>query len=198
MLHRVQRSPQVMAGLDLAGAQREHQQHRQRRHPAAEHGDGIHGGLVGPVHVLEDEHGRRATPAELLDQLGGERSGCRRLAQRLRHRGGEGLGDVPEGGQRAGRGQVVAQPDQHPRVVPVLLGEPRHESRLADTGLPAHQCHRATTTRRAEQRPIQRRQRLRPFHQFAHPRSSAMGAGSPAAAPPRHVTTCPTDGTPPT
>ena len=51
---------QPVAGRRLAGAERQHQQRRQRGDAPAEHRDRVERRVVGPVHVLEHEHRRDA------------------------------------------------------------------------------------------------------------------------------------------
>ena len=52
----------------LAAAEGQHEQRRQRADPPPEHGDRVERRVVGPVHVLEHEHGRPRRQLELGDQ----------------------------------------------------------------------------------------------------------------------------------
>ena len=93
---------------------REQEQHGERADAAREQGDHVERRLVGPVHVLEHEHGRPRRERELVEQQAMDlvrRSLCgERLLERRRHAAGE-VVDRPE---RPRDREVVAGADEHP------------------------------------------------------------------------------------
>jgi hypothetical protein len=70
-------------------------------------GEGVEGGLVRPVHVLDDDDGRRR--ADLLEQLVEDGVGAARGEGRAQVRT-RGVGEVAEGSHRPRGDEVVARP----------------------------------------------------------------------------------------
>jgi hypothetical protein len=131
----------VVAQLVVAVGQQQHA--GQGRDPPGQVADHVQGGVVGPVHVLDDHH-RRPAGQLLVD---GPEHGVP-TGHRL-HRPGQGApgapGHVPERAQGARRDQVVAGPDEHPGVGRRLPRERPDQARLADPGLAGDEHDRAAT-----------------------------------------------------
>ena len=131
----------VVAQLVVAVGQQQHA--GQRRDAPGEVAEHVQGGVVGPVHVLDDHHRR---PAGQLLVDGAEH----RVPPGARlHRPGQGsagaAGHVPERPERPRRDQVVAGAHEHPGVCRRLPRERPDEARLADPGLTGDEHDRAST-----------------------------------------------------
>ena len=129
------RGVEGMPGGNLAVAEGDDEERRQRADAAAEHGERIERRLVRPVHVLQHENGGVGRKLELLDEQRLDvvrRRPCRERARELRR---DASGEVAERAERPRDRKVVARADEHarPRVEP--LEEPRDERRLADSRL---------------------------------------------------------------
>ena len=129
-----QDDPQPRAEVEVVVAIRGDDQGGRRLDLPREQPQDVEGGLVGPVQVLEHQHGR-CSARELAQQ-------CRRHLVRSRAaRGDLGevatcvFGHVEQRTQGARREQRVARAPQDPRRSPVLVGEPPGERRLARAGL---------------------------------------------------------------
>jgi hypothetical protein len=141
-----------MVVTQLVVAVGQHQHAGQVGDPPGEVADHVEGGVVGPVHVLDDHH--RRPVGELL--VGGTEDRVP-LRRDVHDRVQRSVGDachVSERPERARRHQVVAHPDQHASAIPCLLGERPDQTRLADSGLAVHQHDRTKTpTSLAQHRP---------------------------------------------
>jgi hypothetical protein len=124
----------VVAQLLVAVA--DHQQRRQAVDPPGQVPDDVQGGGVGPVGVLDDDHGRALGEAHLGEQ--GVQEGVAVVAGQPGQAPGV-AGHVPERPQRPRGEQVLARPDQHPGRRPGALGELLEQRGLADPGLPRDQ-----------------------------------------------------------
>ena len=121
----------------LAAAEREHEQRRNRRDPAAEDRDRVECRLVGPVDVLEHEHRRPRRPFQLGDQqaLDLVRRGARVEGGLELDR--DGADEVTDRAERTRDRQVVAGAEEHSRAGVEITCEARDELRLPDPGLAA-------------------------------------------------------------
>jgi hypothetical protein len=132
-----------MRAVELIIAVAGHHQRRHRLHPAGEQPQDVQGRLVGPVHVLENEHARDPR-AQLLGQRRHHRVGHRATRHdRLQLAAGR-LGDLQERPERARREERVAGAPEDPPRLAAPLAEPPQEGRLADPGLAADQQHLPT------------------------------------------------------
>ena len=145
--------PQGVAKLELVVAIGGDDQRRRRVHLAREESQDVEGRLVGPVQVLEDEHGRRAA-RELAQQGGRDLVRVRPTRGHACQLAAGVLGDVEQRTQGARREQRVARPPQDPRRLPVAVREAAHERRLPGAGLAGHE-HHAPARRPADR--VQRR-----------------------------------------
>jgi hypothetical protein len=103
--------------------------------PAYEVAQEIQGGVVGPVHVLDDQHGR---PGELgQDRVERQLRVIRR--ERLLERPRSTAERVPQRLQGWWRQEVVAGADQDPDLGPDRARQLPDQTGLADTGLAGHQ-----------------------------------------------------------
>jgi hypothetical protein len=139
---RAEHPPQRMVVAQLVVAVGEHQHAGQLRDTPGEVADDVQGGVVGPVHVLDDH--QRGPVGELLVHGAEDRVPLRDRRRGLGQRPVAAAGHVPERTQRARRHQVVAHADQHASVRPRVLRERPDQARLADPGLAGDQHHRAT------------------------------------------------------
>jgi hypothetical protein len=131
-------NPERMGAVERVVPVAGHDQGRQRLHPAGQQPQDVQGRLVGPVHVLEDEH-RRAPCAELVRQRRHHLVGHRpTLDHRLELAAGR-LGDAQERPERTRREQRVAGPPEDPPRLAAGFAEPPEERCLADPGLAADQ-----------------------------------------------------------
>ena len=104
---------QRVLATDLVGPVGQEQQRGQVVDPPADVAQQVERGAVGPVHVLDDQHGRPVRVGQLLED------GREHLAEVVRgERGGERPAHVPhrvaQRAERAGRQQVVAGSGEHP------------------------------------------------------------------------------------
>ena len=148
--------PQPLAQVEVVVAIGGDDEGGHRLHLPGQQPQDVEGGLVGPLHVLEHEHGRRA-PRELAQQH--RRHLVRSCVARgdVREVATGVLGHVEQRAQGARREQRVARAPQDPRRSPVLVGEPARERRLAGPGLPGDE-HQAPA-RGADHRVHRRLQR---------------------------------------
>ena len=142
---------QRVAGVDLVVAAGQHEHRADVLDPPRRVAEDVERGVVGPVDVLDHEHGRRLG-GELLEQraehavdrlLVGQRGGERAVAPG---------GGVAQRAERARRHQVVARGEQHARPLGGVAGEGAHQARLADPGLAGHERDRAAARRRVAAR----------------------------------------------
>jgi hypothetical protein len=128
-----------MARRRLSGPERQDEQRGQTSDAAPEHRDRIERRIVGPVDVLEDEHGRSRRQPELGDQqrldVVRRRTGGQRALERRR----DVADQVSNRAERARDREVVAPPEQHLRPAVQVLHEPRHQGRLADPRLSGYE-----------------------------------------------------------
>ena len=155
------------------------QQHRgQVGDPPDQVAQEVQGGLVGPVHVLHDQHGRVPGPVQLVQQRGEERVPVPGVAQRAGQVGTDAAGEVADRAQDARGRQVVALAHEEPRVGRESVAQLAHQAGLADPGLAGDQDH-GTGSRRGEPGGVgQRRQLGLPLE---HP---ALGHASIVRPPP--------------
>ena len=149
----------------------QHQDGGQPLQPAGQVGQHVHGGVVDPVQVLDQEHVRRR-PAQLLDHRRVDPVGAPGPQRGLQLPPGAGRG-VAQWAQRARGDQVVAAAAEHLDPTPGALDELAHQGGLADAGLPGHQHGRSPSTGRPAHRGVQRVQRGVPLQQ--HPPPAADG-----------------------
>ena len=108
-------------------------------HPARQEGERVDGGLVGPVHVLDDEHGGRRVRAPPAARRGPRRVPPRPVPSRRSGRAAR--GQVVEGTQRPrGDAGCRTRPRGPGPTVPCSLGQERlDQGGLADPRLAADQ-----------------------------------------------------------
>lgn len=161
-----QGAPQRMLGPHLVIAVRHHQQRGQPPDPPSQPDEPVERGLVGPVDVLDHDHGPGPLPGtRQLLQEGREdlllgRAGTQPVGQHS-----PGLpADVVKRPQRPRGDQPVAAAPQHPR--PASPGELGDEHGLADARFTGHHRHAATPRALAQQivEEIQRRRTLPQLH----------------------------------
>ena len=129
-----EQAAQRMVADRLVVAVGDEHERRRRAHPAADHAQHVERRLVGPVHVLEHEHGRET---QLVEQRARD---APRVAPRVDVRGQRAadlVGDVGERSERSGRRQVLAGAEPHGHVEPG--GERADQRGLPHAGLAAHQ-----------------------------------------------------------
>ena len=173
--HALQR---VLTG-DLVGPVGQEQQRGQVVDPAADVPQEVEGGAVGPVHVLDGQHGRPVRGGQLLED------GREHLPEVVR---GEGVGERPahvpdrvaQRAERTGRQQVVAGTGEHPPG-PQGAREPAHEARLADTGLAGDEHDRSRSSGGALERSGEQAQLVVAFEQ-ARRHDPIVPAQSPSTA----------------
>ena len=107
-------------------------------------------GVVGPVQVLDDQHGGAGERVQRRAQHVLARAVA---VERLQHRAAEGPGDVAQRAERARRDQRVARAPEHAPLVQ-RLGDRGHERRLADPRLADH-GHDATGVAGLRQRRLE-------------------------------------------
>ena len=130
--------PERMGAVELVVAIGGDRQGRDTLELAPQEAQDVERGLVGPVHVLEDEdRGRPGT--QLLHELCDDVVRARLPLDELCERPADLLGDVDERRERGGREERVARTPENPGR-PVLLGaEAPDEGGLAHAGLPGHE-----------------------------------------------------------
>ena len=154
-----QQPPQRMAAVHLVVAVGQ-QQHRGEVGDAPDQvAQQVQGGLVGPVHVLHDQHGGVPGPVQLVQQRGEERVPVAGVAQRPGQVGTDAAGEVADRAQHARRRQVVAVAHEEPRVGWEVVAQLAHQARLADAGLAGDQDH-GTGSRRSEPGGVGQRRQL--------------------------------------
>ena len=154
---------QRVLAAELVGPVGQEQQRGQVVDPPADVAQQVEGGAVGPVHVLDDQHGRPVRVGQLLED------GREHLAEVVRGEGGgERPADVPhrvaQRAERAGRQQVVAGTGEHPPG-PQGAGERAHEARLADAGLAGDEHDRSRSPGGAVERGVEQPQLAVAFEQ---------------------------------
>ena len=125
--------PQRRAGVVAEG------RHDERGHgadAAADQPQRVERALVGPVDVLEHEHGA-GRGAQLAQQRRDQRGGPGARGDRLEQLAAGGVRDVEQRAERARSLERIAGAPQH--ACARLLGEGAHERGLADARLPADQ-----------------------------------------------------------
>ena len=135
-----ERHPQGVGGREGVVAERDHEQDRQVAEPAAEEAEQVEGRVVGPLHVLDDEH----------DERRGASSSQRRAASKTSLAG------------EAGAHRVEQVPTDRPRDVAQGCERARCEQAVAGTPDPAGVASAppAASTRSASRRaPIGSRSR---------------------------------------
>ena len=122
-----------MESVELVIAVRREHEHRDLADPPSEQAKNIERGLVCPVRVLDDEHGRGR--GERLEQLHGDLMRSRATFDELLEIACQGPGNLGDRPERSRCEERVARPEQHPSVTSVLVAEVLHESGLADPRL---------------------------------------------------------------
>jgi hypothetical protein len=138
--HLAEHDPDRMARVERVVAVAQDDQHTIRRDPARQQPEHVERRLVGPVHVLHDQHGR-LVPAQLLDQRRRHLVRDRLTQQPLRELGAYVGGEVVNRPQRPRREKRIARPAQHPRRAGPLRAEPPDQRRLAAPRLRRNQRH---------------------------------------------------------
>ena len=165
-----------MSGHHGLGTVGQHQQRGQTVEAAREIAQHVEGGVVRPLHVVEDEH-RRAGRAELGD--GGVEHRLRTTAERPFEGAARARHGLLQRAEGTGREQVVADPDQHPHVAGELRHEPADEAGLADPGLAGHERGPAVPGPRPVQRGAQHAQVVAALEETGrHTRSMARSGRS--------------------
>jgi hypothetical protein len=126
---------QLLVAVELVVAVAGEHEHRNRREARGEQRDHVERRLIGPVHVLEDQHSGRA--AKLCDQRRRDLVRSWRPRDELLQLTAGRLGDVQQRSQRTRRAQGLARAPQDARGRSLLLAERAQERRLADAGLAA-------------------------------------------------------------
>ena len=161
-LHRV-------PGAEPLLAHGEHQQCRQPRDPARDVPHHVEGGVVGPVHVIDDQQRR---PGRQLRDGGVEHVVFVGVSGGV----GKGVGErpchpphcLPQRSERARREQVVTAARQNPYPGRHAPQEGSQQTRLPDPGLARDHHDRSLARRRAGQRGTQGGQLRVPFPQPMH------------------------------
>jgi hypothetical protein len=131
--HEAQR---VVALQRVVAVRRDHQR-RHPLHPPAEQLHDVQRRLVGPVEILQDDHGRLPDrAAQRPEDLAGGCAPLGHLGQLAAHF----VGDVDQRSERSRREERLARPGQH-AAGPLPLAERTHERRLADPSLAAEHDH---------------------------------------------------------
>jgi len=155
-----------MRRRDLARAEGEHDERRERDDAAPEDRDCIERRVVGPVHVLEDEHCGPRRELELFDQeaLQIVRGGAvgEGTLERCRD-GADQVAQRPEGSRDR---QVVAAAEQHPGTRLETADERRYERRLADPRLAGDERYTSISARRLFARSDERGESVVALQQF--------------------------------
>ena len=123
--------------------------------PPADVAQGVQGRVVGPVQVLDDEHGRPSPRSQLEPQGLVDRLPVGVGRQRVGERSGVLQGRVAQRSERARREQVVAAADEHPGPVSDRCHEGAHQAGLADACLAEQQDDRAPALAGVVDRPHQ-------------------------------------------
>src|SRR4051812_7339384 len=143
----------------LAPTKRQHDDCRHRTDPPPENGDRIERCVVGPVNVLDDEHGGRRRQLEFIDQerLDVVRRGAAR--QRFGQRIGDVADQIADRPEWPGDRKVVTRPQQHPGFRPEVMQELADQPRLADPRFTRDHHDTTVALRRRIPRARQRGQR---------------------------------------
>jgi hypothetical protein len=127
-----------MGTVELVVAVAGHDQGRHRLHPAGQQPQDVQRRLVGPVHVLEDEHGRGPRPQFVRERRHHLIRHRTTRDDRLELAAGP-LGDLQQRPQRAWCEERIAGPPKDPRKLAGRFAEPPQKRRLADPCLAADQ-----------------------------------------------------------
>ena len=148
-------APRVVAG-DSIVAERQDDEAPQAADTAGDEAQEVQRGVVGPVHVLDEEH-REVRSVEEVEQRGELLGTCGAAATRRGERATDLRGDVEQRPQRTGRELAVAGPDE-PLGVRELGLQRVDERRLADARFTSDEHHPtrpgAGPARGVEQRPV--------------------------------------------
>jgi hypothetical protein len=131
-LHRVQ-------GADLIVAVGDDQQGGSDPDPPGQEAEQVQGGLVGPVDVLDHQHGHHRGIVQPFEQGGKQHLPRRLVAKQLLEPTAERGGDVGQRPQRPRGGQRVTGAPQDLGGLPLLDGELLDQRRLADACLTTDQ-----------------------------------------------------------
>ena len=144
---RTQEPSQRMIPGHLVVAEGQHDDGGQVGDAAPEQAQEVQRGVVGPVHVLDDQHRRPARTAQLGEHRleHGVPVGARR--DRRRQRPGRAPRRVLQRAERTRRDQVVAGAAQHPGARGQRRDRGADQAGLADPGLAGHQRHAAPPVR---------------------------------------------------
>jgi hypothetical protein len=128
-----------MLGAELVVAVGDDQQGEAGTEAAGQEPQQVQGGLVGPVDVLDHQHGDHPAVPQPVEQGGEQHLPRRLLAKQLIQPAAERGGDVGQWAQRPRGGQRVTGAPQDPGSLPVPEGELVDQRGLADACLTAHQ-----------------------------------------------------------
>jgi hypothetical protein len=129
---------QRIAGVNLVVAAGQHDQRAGLLDPPGGVAEHVERRVVGPVEILDHEHGGRPC-GELLEQAAEHRVHRLPVGQRGGERALAAGGRVAQRAERARRHQVVAGGEQHARPHAHVGGEGAHQGRLADPRLARHE-----------------------------------------------------------
>ena len=124
----------------------------------------VQGGLVGPVHVLDDQHG--GLGAQRLDHRPVAALRGRGPVEQRRDPAAEPVRDVVQRAEGAGGEQVVAGPRQHPHLAGRRRDERLDQAGLPDARLSGDGRNPAHPTERGVEGRTQRSQRRTAFQQL--------------------------------
>jgi hypothetical protein len=144
--------PQRVRVVDVVVPKGQDDHGSQRAQPSADVAQRVERGVVGPVHVLDDQHGGPSPRSQLEAQGLVDRLLVRARCQCVGQRAGVLLGRVAQRSERPRRQQVVAAADQDPGPVRDGAHEGAHQARLADAGLAQQQRDGATALARVVDR----------------------------------------------
>jgi hypothetical protein len=122
-------------GTDLVVPVGDDHQGGRKTEPAGQEPEQVQGRLVGPVDVLDHQHGLHPGIAQPFEQSGKQHLPRRPVAKQLVEPAAERGGDVGQRAQRSRGGQRVTGAPWDPGGLPVPKGELLDQRRLADACL---------------------------------------------------------------
>ena len=172
-----------MVGLQLVAAVGEQQQRADIVQPAPEVAHEVERRGVGPVHVLDDQHGARFGIAQVAEQRREQAVPRAAFVQRRRHRRRKAVGQVDQRAERPRRVQVFAAGDERRRGGRVERAHERlHQRGLADARFAVHEHARAVrAVPDTVEDFVQARQRRIALEQFHGRRTPPVGNPPPGA-----------------
>jgi len=148
----------------------EHEDGGQLGDPPDEVAQRVERRVVGPVHVLDDQHGRVLGPGQLAAQRGQHPVPVAAVLHGPAELGAHAAHQIAERSQRPRGGEIIAVADEHPALRGQMRAQRLDQARLADACL-AHDQH---------DRPVPARGRLHRVGEHGHFRVALQN-------PPLHV-----------